>query len=91
MGRRQVFLVWATILTAVWVFANWPQAISSLKREFVIAGCPWIFAGWERGRLECFRPAALAADVAVWVGLMLLAWLCGWSRTSHSRQDGKAG
>jgi hypothetical protein len=92
--RWRAFLVWASILTALWAFANWPRApLGPLKSFFVFAGLPWPFAHWERGQLEWFRPAALAADVAVWAGLMLLAWLCAWSRTRRGRQDvsGKAG
>ena len=84
--RWRAFLVWATALTALWVFANTPRSIS-LGGFWVVAGLPWPFAFWDGGRLEWFRPAALAADVAVWVVMMLLAYLCAWSRERHPRQD----
>jgi len=85
--RRRVFLFWAAVLTALWVFANWPQAAGGLKSWLIWAGLPWPFAHWEDNRLVRFRPLALAADVAVWVGLMVVAWLCAWSRVRQSHQD----
>jgi len=86
--RRRAFLVWAAILTALWIFANWPRAtLGSLKPFFVLAGLPWPFAFWEWGRLKWFSLAALVADVAVWAGLMFLAWLCAWSRERENQHD----
>lgn len=70
MGRRQRFLIWMAVLTAVWLFANWPRDGGSLKRFLQWAGCPWTFAFWHHGRLEWFDPGALAADVAVGVAVV---------------------
>jgi hypothetical protein len=79
-------LLWATVLTALWAFANWPRAsLGSLKPFLVWAGLPWPFAHWEGDRLEWFKPAALAADIAVWMGFMLVAWFCAWSRSRQSQ------
>jgi hypothetical protein len=82
MGRRwQVFLCWALVLSALWVFANLPRDGGSLKRFLQWAGFPWTFASWNSGRLEWFDPAALAADVAVGVAVVGAgAGLCAWSR-----------
>ncbi len=85
MGRRRRFLVWLAVLTAVWVFANRPRDGGSLKRFLEWAGFPWTFASWQLGRLEWFDPAALAADIAVGMAVVVpVAWLCSWSRGSAS-------
>src|SRR5262245_22969821 len=82
--RRRVFLFWAAVLTALWVFANRPRApLGPLKPFLVWAGLPWPFAHWELNRLQWFHPRALAADVAVGAGV---AWLCAWSRVRNSQQ-----
>jgi hypothetical protein len=81
--RWRVFLGWAFVLTAVWVFANWPRDGGSLKPFLHWAGFPWTFAFWDSGRLEWFDPFALAGDVAVWaVSVTVIAGLCAWSRRS---------
>jgi hypothetical protein len=83
--RRRRFLIWLAVLTAVWVFANWPRDGGSLKRFLQWAGFPWTFAFWQGSRLEWFDPAVLAADIAVGLAVVvLLAWLCAWSRGSAS-------
>ena len=85
-GQRRAFLLWAVVLTAVWAFANGPRTLGgSLKPPWVYAGLPWPFAHWDGRRLEWFKPEALAADVAVWVALMLVAWRCAWSRCRSPR------
>ena len=93
MGRRwRVFLCWALGLSAVWVFANLPRDGGSLKRFLHWAGFPWTFAFWNRGRLEWFDPAALAADVALGVAVVgAVAGLCAWSRRNPSPPRGPGG
>jgi hypothetical protein len=80
MRRRRLFLIWLAVLTALWVFANWPRDGGTLKFWMHWAGFPWTFAFWENGDLIWFDPAALAADVVVWIALVPVAWLCAWSR-----------
>lgn len=83
--RRRRFLIWLAVLTAVWVFANWPRDGGSLKHFLEWAGFPWTFAFWHGGRLEWFDPTALAADVALGVVVVVpVAWLCAWGSGSES-------
>jgi hypothetical protein len=82
LRRRNWFQIWLAILTAAWVVANWPRAyLGSLKSFLVCAGQPWQFAEWEHGRLNWFDLGALSADISFGVvGIVSIAWLCGWSR-----------
>src|SRR5262249_15750549 len=52
------------------------------------AGLPWPFAHWKGNELEWFNSAALAADVAVWVGLLLLAGIFVWLRQGKEDKTG---
>ena len=80
-GRKRLFLIWAAVLTAVWVFANLPRDGGPLKRFLQWAGFPWTFAHWQHGQLAWFDPTALAADVALGVFVVAgVAGLCAWSR-----------
>jgi hypothetical protein len=82
---RRRFLIWLSVLGAVWLLANWPRDGGPLKSGMSWAGFPWPFASWEDGRLGWFSGAALAGDLAVLLSLVLVAWLCAWSRISASR------
>jgi hypothetical protein len=84
--RRQRFLIWLTILFALWVVVNWPRAyLGALKSFLVWAGLPWQFAHWEHGRLVWFHPMALAADVTLGVAIAVpVSLLCAWSRRTTS-------
>jgi hypothetical protein len=84
---RRRFLIWVSVLAAVWLVANWPRDGGSLKFWMKWAGFPWTFAFWEGRRLEWFSPAALAADLGVLLALIPVAWLCAWSRRSVPRRS----
>jgi hypothetical protein len=87
-----MFLWWALVLAAVWVFANLPRDGGSLKRFLHGAGFPWTFAFWDSGRLAWFDPAALAADVAVGVAVVVsVAGVCAWSWRGAANPAGRAG
>lgn len=79
--RSRVFLCWALVLSALWVFLNLPQDGGSLKRFLQWAGFPLTFAVWESGRLAWFDPVALAADIVLGVGVVVVvAAACAHSR-----------
>jgi hypothetical protein len=89
---RRRFLIWLAVLAAVWVLANWPRDGGTLKSWLRWAGFPWTFALWDDGRLVWFNWAALAADVAVLLALVPVAWLCARSRgASGGPQPGANG
>jgi hypothetical protein len=75
---RRRFLIWLALLTAVWLLANWPRDGGSLKPWTKWAGVPWTFAFWDRGRLEWFNGAALAADLGLLFALIPVAGVCAW-------------
>ncbi|MFO0925915.1 MAG: hypothetical protein U0736_02620 [Gemmataceae bacterium] len=81
-GRRRVFLAWMLVLSAVWLLANRPRNLGTLKAFLgEWAGFPWTFAHWQDGRLTEFDPLALVGDVVVGaILIVLLAGLCAWSR-----------
>jgi hypothetical protein len=80
--RWRLFLVSAAVLTGMWAIPNLPRDGGTLKSELEWAGFPWTFAFWEDGKLRWFDSAALAADVATGLAMILpVAWLCAWSKS----------
>jgi hypothetical protein len=81
MRRSRLFLNWAGVLTALWLFANMPKDGGRLKPWLEWAGFPWTFAYWEHGQLRRFDAGLLAVDILVGLAAIVsTAWLCAWSR-----------
>jgi hypothetical protein len=82
---------WSVVLIASGLFANRARDGGTLKPFLESAGFPWVYAFWDHDRLEFFDPAALMADVALWLGLTAaIAGGCAWSRTrlaTHSKSE----
>jgi hypothetical protein len=77
----RIFTIWFLVVAAVWTFANLPRDGGTLKSFLEWAGFPWTFAFWAGNHLEWFNGAALAANIAVGVGVAsAIAALCSWSR-----------
>jgi hypothetical protein len=75
-----MFLWWALVLSALWVFANCPSG-GVLKGDLSWAGFPWTFASWQGTRLETFDLAPFAGDVLLGAAVVIaVAWACAWSR-----------
>jgi len=92
MERFRLFVIWAGVLTGLWVFANWPRDGGILGSWMQWAGFPWTFAFWEDGTLRWFDPAAFAADTAAGAAVVIpIAWLCAWSRGRAPRSSSAAG
>jgi hypothetical protein len=52
------------------------------------AGFPWTFAFWNSGELRWFDRAALTADLALGLAVVIVvAWLCSWSRGRTSAAE----
>jgi hypothetical protein len=83
--RWRLFLIWAGVLAALWVFANWPRDGGTLKPDLEWAGFPWTFVFWDSGEVRWFDRAALAADIALGLAVVAgVAWLCARSRAPRS-------
>jgi hypothetical protein len=73
-------------LWALFFLANWPRQPAPLKMWTHGAGWPWAFAAWDGAQLAWFDATALAADTAVLLALVPLAWLCALRRRSAACQ-----
>jgi hypothetical protein len=78
---RRAFLLWAGLIAALWLFANWPRDGGALKPFVHWAGFPWTFAFWLNGRLEWFYWSPLLWDLGVGVAVAVtVAGGCAGSR-----------
>src|SRR5262249_46176653 len=85
----RLFIVWALVLSALPVLANWPRDLAPLKPEFSWAGFPWMAAYWVSGRLVFFDPRALLGDLLLGVAFVgTIAFTCAIARTRQERSGG---
>jgi len=82
--RRQLFIRWVVVLTAVWVFANWPGRYG-LAGFFYHGGFPLTYAyGW--GNEVHFDWMPFIWGLLIGIGVVFgLSWLCVWSRRIGNR------
>lgn len=66
-----------TLIATIFVAANWPRNLGTLKKWIVVAGIPFSFAQWSHDQLEFFDAQRLAADVLLACAMTgLVAYVC---------------
>jgi hypothetical protein len=76
------FAVWAAVLSALAILANWPRGSAKLAW----AGVPWVFATWLGGRLDKFEFDPFVWDLGVAI-VVILALAKG--EVTNGRMEGR--
>lgn len=63
----QRYFVWAVILSAMAVAANWPRSAGTLKPHIYNAGFPLSYAFWNGEELTDFHVGSLVINLLVWL------------------------